>query len=235
MAEQAEATKKKATEYTKVKMTDGREVDFPGKRKVMKETLLDASKIEISDDQSILQLRPGAISVRMDFLNGETRTYAIPLKLVPKSAGHGGEQKFGDELASSASDPMSVEDMVIATDDLFGLLESGEWTRGRASGAGGVSGASIVIQAILEVTNARNAKAGKPPKTLDDIKTFIKNRLDAEMHKPEDQRISRAALYKSFRAEGTETAAVIKRLEAEKAAKDAKPDVANSVLDEVAA
>lgn len=229
------AATKKATEYTTVKMSDGREVAFAGKRKVNKETLLDESKIEMSEDGSLLQLQPGAVAIRMDFVNGDTRTLVLPMKLLARFAGHGAEQKYGDELASSANDPMSVEDMVIAIDDLDSVIQGGEWGKGRAAGGGSVAGASIVLQAILESTNARNEKAGRPAKTLADIKAFIQKYLENEKAKPEDSRVSRAALYKSFRAEGTETAAIIKRLEAERDAKSAKPEVANSVLDEVGA
>ncbi len=49
------AEKKKKTEVTLVKMTDGREVGFPGKRKVQKETLIDESKIVIDGNTITLE------------------------------------------------------------------------------------------------------------------------------------------------------------------------------------
>jgi hypothetical protein len=137
------ATKRPATEYTEVAMTDGRKVSFAGKRKVNKETLIDESKIVIEGD--VMQIQAGAISVRMDFRNGATRTMPLPLTLLAQFAGHGGEQKFGDELATTADKPLSEEDMVIAIDDLNTEIQAGKWGRGRASGGGGVSGASIVV------------------------------------------------------------------------------------------
>ena len=125
---------KSKTEYTAVEMSDGRTVQFAGKRKVNKETLIDESKIVLDGD--VIQMQAGAVSVRMDYVNGETRTYSPPLSLYPRFLGHGEEQKYGDELASPADKPMSPEDMVIATDDLDAVLQTGNWGRGRASGGG---------------------------------------------------------------------------------------------------
>ena len=224
MAEEAAAPSKSKTEYTAVTMTDGRTVQFAGKRKVMKDTILDSSKIIVDGDTVTLQA--GAVNLRMDFVNGETRTIPLPLSLLARFAGHGAEQKFGDELASTADKPLTPEDMVCAIDDLNATIQKGEWGRGRESSGGSVSGASIVIQAILEAINARNERSGKPPTTLEKVKAFIQGRLDA------DKDLSRRALYDSFRAPGTETAAIIQRLEAEKLKKNAKVD-ANAELDKI--
>jgi len=198
------ATKRPATEYTEVEMTDGRKVSFAGKRKVNKETLIDESKIVIEGD--VMQIQAGAISVRMDFRNGATRTLPLPLTLLAQFAGHGGEQKFGDELATTADKPLSEEDMVIAIDDLNTEIQSGKWGRGRASGGGGVSGASTVVQAIMEAT-------GKDQAT-------VKAYLDKKIATTEG--LTRQALYASFRVPGTKTGAIIARLESEKAAKSSK-------------
>ncbi len=206
MAEEGKVTKAKA-EVETVKMTDGREVGFAGKRRVVKETLIDESKIEISDDGSVMQLMPGAVSIRMDFRSGETRTIPLPLGLLPKFAGHGGEQKFGDELASPADKPLSDEDMVLAIDDLASQIAAGKWGRERAGGGGGVSGAGIVVRAIMEVI-------GKP---VEFVKAFLQKKLDA------DTELTRRALYDSFRAD-PRVAAVIERLEKEEKAKK-KPAV----------
>jgi hypothetical protein len=203
---QEAAVVKSKTEYTEVEMADGRKVSFAGKRKVNKETLLDESKIELDGD--VMQLRAGAISVRMDFRNGETRTIALPLSLLARFAGHGAEQKFGDELASPADKPLSEDDMVCAIDDLNAVVQSGSWGRGRATGGGSVSGAGIVVQAIAEAT-------GKDVAT---VKAYLQKKLDA------DPELTRRALYDSFRVAGTKTGVIIKRLEEAKLAKTAKVD-----------
>ena len=204
MAE-AEVSKSK-TEYTAVQMTDGRTVQFAGKRKVMKETVIDDSKLVVDGD--VIQLQAGAVSIRMDFRNGDTRLIPLPLGLIARFAGHGGEQKFGDELATTADKPMSEEDMVIAIDDLNAVIQKGDWGRARAAGGGGVSGASLVVQAICEVTG----------KDLATVKAYLQKKLDG------DTSLTRRALYDSFRVTGTKTGIVIKRLEEAKLAKTAKVD-----------
>ena len=205
MAEE-QTTSKSKTEYTQVAMTDGRTVQFAGKRKVNKETVIDESLITLDSDG--LRLLPGAISIRMDFRNGETRLMPLPLGMIAQFAGHGGEQKYGDELATTADKPLSEDDMVIAIDDLNALIQVGKWGAGRASGGGGVSGASVVVQAIMEATG----------KDLATVKAFLQKKLDA------DKDLSRRALYDSFRVAGTKTGVIIKRLEEAKLAKTAKVD-----------
>lgn len=228
MAEATEAVKKSKTEYTAVKMSDGREVQFAGKRKVNKEALFDAAKIEATD--GVVQLQDGAISVRMDFRNGDTRVLPLPVSLLARFAAHGGLQKFGDELAAEADKPLSIEDMVLAIDDLNREIQAGNWGKGRAEGGGAVAGASLILQAVLEVNNARRAASGKEPMTLQAVKDYIEKRLEAEKAKPEAERITRNALYKSFKNPATETGKVFARLEAEKEAKTSKVD-ANAELE----
>jgi len=194
------------TEYSEVTMTDGRKVNFAGKRKVNKETLVDDSGIVIED--GVMQITAGAVSIRMDFRNGETRTIPLPLALLARFAGHGAEQKFGDELATSADKPLSEDDMVLAIDDLNALVQSGKWGAGRAASGGGVSGASVVVQAICEAT-------GKDVAT---VKAYLQKKLDA------DPALTRRALYDSFRVAGTKTGVIIKRMEDAKLAKVAKVD-----------
>ena len=167
---------KAKAEVAAVTMTDGRVVNFVGKRKVLKETVVDSSKIEVEGD--VVQLQAGAVSIRMDFRNGETRLIPLPVALLARFAGHGGEQKFGDELASSAADPMSEEDMVLAIDDLNAQIQAGNWGKGRATGGGGVSGASIVVQAICEATG----------KDLATVKAYLQKKLDS------DEALTRRAL-----------------------------------------
>lgn len=204
--EAAVAAPKSKTEYTSVTMADGRVVQFAGKRKVNKETLIDESKVEVDESSGIVQFQAGAVCVRMDFRNGDTRTFALPLSLLARFAGHGGEQKYGDELASPADKPLSEEDMVIAVDDLDAEIQKGSWGKGRAAGGGGVSGASLVVQAIMEATG----------KDLATVKGYLQRKLEA------DKALTRPALYNSFRVAGTKTGVIIARLEAEKNAKTAK-------------
>ena len=206
MTEATENSTKSKTEVQTVTMTDGRSVTFAGKRKINKETLIDESRIV--QDGDVIQLQSGAVSIRMDFRNGQTRTISIPLALLARFAGHGAEQKFGDELASPADKPLSEDDMVLAIDDLNSQIQAGKWGKGRASGGGGVSGASVVVQAIMEATG----------KDLETVKAYLQKKLDA------DPELSRRALYDSFRAPGTKTGAIIKRLEEAKAAKAVKVD-----------
>jgi hypothetical protein len=203
---EAVAPAKSKTEVLAVTMKDGRVVNFAGKRKVNKETLLDEGKIVADGD--VVQLQAGAVCIRMDFRNGDTRTIPLPLSLLARFAGHGAEQKFGDELASPADKPLSEEDMVIAIDDLNATIQSGSWGRGRASGGGGVSGASIVVQAIMEASG----------KDLETVKAYLQKKLDS------DPDLTRRALYDSFRVAGTKTGVIIKRLEEAKLAKTAKVD-----------
>lgn len=200
------AEEKSKTEVVAVSMTDGRTVNFAGKRKVNKETVIDDSKITIDGD--IVQLEKDAVSIRMDFRNGETRLIALPLALLARFAGHGAEQKFGDELASPADKPLSEDDMVIAIDDLNAQIQAGNWGKGRAAGGGGVSGASIVVQALVEATG----------KDLATVKAYLQKKLDST------EGLTRRALYDSFRVAGTKTGDIIKRMEESKLAKNAKVD-----------
>jgi len=201
------------TEYLEVKMEDGRTVSFAGKRKLNKETLVDDTKVVVEGD--VMQVQAGAVSIRMDFRNGTTRTFALPLGMLLKFAGHGAEQKYGDELASPASNPLSEEDMVLAVEDLDKEIQAGNWGKGRAAGGGGVSGASIVVQAIMEAT-------GK------DLAT-VKDYLDKKIASTEG--LTRRALYDSFRVAGTKTGIIIKRMEDEKLAKTAKVDADAALAD----
>ena len=203
------------TEYLEVTMEDGRKVSFAGKRKLNKETLIDDTKVETDESGNVVQISAGAVSIRMDFRNGATRTFPVPLGMLLKFAGHGAEQKYGDELASPASNPLSEEDMVLAVEDLDKEIQAGNWGKGRAAGGGGVSGASVVVQAIMEAT-------GK------DLAT-VKDYLDKKIASTEG--LTRRALYDSFRVAGTKTGIIIKRIEDEKLAKTAKVDADAALAD----
>lgn len=197
---------KKKTEVTVVKMEDGREVGFAGKRRVLKETLIDESKILIDGDTITIQ--EGAVAVRMDFRNGSTRTFPLKLTLLPKFAGHGGEQKYGDELAAPADKPLSEDDMVVAVEDLDNQLRTEGWSAQREGG--GVSGASVVIKALMEASG----------KSIEEIKTFLQKKLDAA--KAANQKLSRKELYDSFRNPNSTVGKIVERLEKERLAKESK-------------
>lgn len=125
-----------------VQMTDGRIVDFAGKRKIVK---------------SSMQLESGALAIRVDFRNGETRTFTLNPELINKFATHGAEQKYGDEVAGVED----VEDMVLAMDDLHDRLTKGEWATKRE--ASGIAGTSVLVRALVEFSG----------KSVDEIKTFL--------------------------------------------------------------
>jgi hypothetical protein len=217
MANEESQGKKKA-EVQMVKMSDGREVGFAGKRKVLKETLIDESKVIVEGDT--VTLAAGAVSVRVDFRNGETRIYPLPIKLIPRFSGHGGEQKYGDELASPADKPMSEDDMVLALDDLHDRIMQGDWSVVR-EGGGGVAGASIVVRAIMEASG----------KGQEEIKAFLQRKLDDAVAR--NQKLSRRELYDSFRNPNSKVGVIIKRMEDERLAKESKVD-ADAALAELA-
>ena len=161
---------KKETEIHTVTMDDDRIVEFTSKTKLKKETF-------IKDEQVIL---------RMDFRNGETRTYTLAPSLLFKAAAHGISQKFGDEIAGI----LTVEDCIIAIDELHSRMEKGEWTAERKAGTG--NGASLLVKALSEVTG----------RTLDEVKDILVTKSPAE----------KAALRDS-----PKVSAVIHRMQAEKA------------------
>lgn len=172
--------KAKTREVEKVKMSDGREVEFVGKRKLLKETIIEGS----------------TVSVRLDFRNGETRVFIVPDNLLLKAAGHGIEQKLGDETAGEED----VDDMVASVDDLIDRLSSKGlegWATKREGG--GFGGASILVKALMEVT-------GKDKAT---VQGFLKAKVEAGATYPK-----LAAAFEEDDSVGP----VIKRLKKEKAA-----------------
>lgn len=134
---------------TKVTMSDGREVTFVGKRKLLKETIIEGD----------------IVSVRLDFLNGETRTFVCPPELLLKAAGHGLEQKLGDETAGVSD----VDDQVLGVDELIERLNQGQWTTQRSSS--GVAGTSVLFKALCQAF---------PAKTPEELKEFLKGKSQAE-------------------------------------------------------
>jgi hypothetical protein len=179
-ANETKAAKAK-TEVTTVEMQDGRKVDFAGKRKLLKESMV--------DDAS------GTIAVRMDFRNGQTRTFTIAPSspLLAKFAAHGAEQKLGDEIAGLDD----VDDAVLAVDELIERLAKGEWNVARESN--GLAGTSVLARALVQHTG----------KTMEQIKAFLAGKSQAE----------KVALRNNPKIKP-----IVEAIEAEKAAKGAKVD-----------
>lgn len=135
----------------KVQMSDGRIVEFAGiKRKLLKETFL---------------MEGGSIDfIRFDFRNGETRSWTPPDAILGRLAGHGAEQKIGDECAGVDD----VDDMVLAVDEMIDRLNRGEWNVKREGG--GVSGTSVLLRALVEYS--------KNP--VEKVKAFLQGKSQAE-------------------------------------------------------
>lgn len=195
---------KKKTEYTKVKMTDGREVEFPVTRKVSADVLSDASG--------------NPTGVRFDFVNGDTRSLLVadlPAEIVNYSAVHGLKQKVADDWAGAkdeAGQPATIEDIVLMCDDMIGRLSRGEWSLQRAAGDS-MAGASIVIQAIAAVYG----------KTTAEVKAYLDTQLETMRKQAEAAGATpptRQKLYATFRKPGSAIAKKIAELEAERAAKN---------------
>lgn len=187
----ASAAKKTKTEYTTVKMSDGREVQFAGKRKVQREVLQDADG------------KPNG--VRFDYVNGHSHSIRfdeIPQETVHHLLAHGISQKVGDEAAGTKE----VDDVVLAHADMMSRLKKGEFYAQREPGDS-FAGASLVIKAICEATN----------KSVEDIKKFLDGKL--EKAKADGQKLTRADLYASFRNPNSKTGQIIERLEREERAK----------------
>lgn len=138
MMAEAAATKKEATAVETVKMDDERLVEFAGKRKLLKESIIEAD---------------GTVKVRLDFRSGETRTFTIPPAMLNKFAAHGAEQKLGDEIAGIDD----IDDAVLAVDELMGRLNQGEW--GVKRDGSGMAGTSVLMRALVEMT-------GKTPEQI---------------------------------------------------------------------
>lgn len=191
-------TKKAKTEYTTVRMDDGREVKFAGKRKVNREVILHKDA----------EGKAHGVTVRFDFLNGKSHSigssdlnHETSLLLL----GHGISQKVGDESAGVTS----VDDMVLGSEEMIGRLKKGEFYSAARQPGDSFAGASVVIRAIVEAT-------GKP---VDWVKEFLNKKL--EKAKAAGEKLSRRQLYDSFRDPASKTGPIIERMEKEERAKAA--------------
>jgi len=206
-ATKAEAPKKEKTPSVVVKMTDGRDVEFVGKRKMLKTA-------EVEGSNAIL---------RIDFLNGETRKVSVDPTdaLYARYAAHGLSQKIGDEAAGEET----VDDMVVSIDAIIDRLSKGEWGTERKAGDG-FSGASVVIKALMEVS--KGSVKYPDGMTLQQVKEFLEKTLEAG----KEGGLTRQKLYQSFKTPGSKTAPVIERLEREKLMKGVAID-ANAAINDM--
>jgi hypothetical protein len=184
---------KQETQITTVTMTDGRIVEFAGKRKLLKSSQVTAD---------------GQIQVRLDFVNGATRLFTIPVAMVAKFAAHGAEQKLGDEISGLKGEnggEADIDDCVLTMDELIDRLYEGEW--GVKREANGLAGTSILIRAMVELY------AGA--KTVQDVKAFLKDKTVAEK--------------KALRL-NAKIRPIVERLEAEKLSKSAVGQIDSDAL-----
>lgn len=170
-----------------VTMTDGSVVNFPGKRKMQKTAEIDGT----------------VVSVRLDFRNGETRTFIVPNEvMLLKFAAHGAEQKLGDAIAGLKD----IDDAVIEIDSLISRLGKGEWGVTRESG--GMAGISVLVRALVEHTG----------KEVQDIKDFLAGKTQGE----------KLALRNNPKIKP-----IVERIEAEKNSKKTSNVDTDSMLDEL--
>lgn len=201
--------KKKETVYTDVVMADGRVVKFPGDQKVKK-------SVQWDGEETAKQ----PVGVQFDFKNGKTLTLRLDeLKDATReySACHGLLQKVGDEWSGTKE----VDDMVLEGEAIIERLRNDEWAVEREAGDS-MAGASVVIRALIEVTG----------KTAEEIKKFLDKKI--ETAKAAGQKLTRQALYASFRNPTSKVGVVIRRIEEEKAAKASVVD-ADATLGELLA
>ena len=185
---------KQETIVETVTMEDGRIVDFAGKRRMQKTA-------NISET--------GALTVRLDFRNGATRLFTIPVTMIPQFALHGAEQKLGDETAGlkgANGGEADIEDCVLAVDELIDRLYNGEWNMRRESN--GLAGTSVLIRALVEHSG----------KSAEQIKTFLAGKTQGE----------KLALRNNPKVKP-----IVERLESERLSKKASVNT-DALLDELA-
>lgn len=199
--------KKKETVYTEVRMDDGREVKFPGEQKVKKSVVFDGE-----GDARM------AAGVQFDFRNGKTLALALSeLNDATReyAACHGLLQKVGDEW----SGVKEADDMYLEGEKVVERLRKGDWAVEREAGDS-MAGASVVIQALVEATG----------KDVAAIKAFLDGKIEAA--KAAGQKLTRQALYASFRNPTSKVGQIIRRIEEEKASKASAVD-ADATLSEL--
>jgi hypothetical protein len=150
---------KPKTIVTTVEMSDGRKVDFAGKRDLVKNYYPDEAQ--------------ATVKVVLDFRNGETRTFYPHPSLLLTFAGHGAIQKLGDELA----DPKltDIDDKIAAIDSLIAQLDTGEWSARREGD--GFAGTSVLLKALVELTQKEGEQ---PADAVTRVKAFLKGKSQNE-------------------------------------------------------
>lgn len=138
---------KTTTEYITVTMPDGREVRFPGKRKMQRAST-------IGED--------GAITLQLDFVNGQSRSIPLPTALVLQFAAHGAIQRYTDVISGLETPDAIVE----AVDGLTAQFAAGHWQQPTDATAG----ASVLLRALCEAL-------GKP---VESVREFLSQRSQAE-------------------------------------------------------
>ena len=202
------AAGKKKPEFITVTMSDGEKRDFIVNAKTGQPKFM-LKDYFLNEDGSFN-------FARFDFLNGEVRVIRPPDSLVGQFVGHGIMQKYGDELAGQKNEdgsPLDVEDVILVIDNLNDNIQKGEWSQ-RKEGDG-MGGTSTLIKALMAYSN----------QTVEKVKAFLKDK-DAKFKtalRHNDQRPNAA---------GDTVASIVKKLEAEKAAKAAKVDTSGA-LDEL--
>lgn len=166
----SEATQegKKKTEYTPIQMTDGRTVEFAGKRKMLKDRLIERNaegKVE-------------KVGVRFDFRNGNTFTAWVPEAHIFEAAAHGYAQKLGDNVAGLKNEdgsPASEDDMQLEIEGLHERLaqEGANWNEVREGG--GFGGASILMKALIAYTADTDR-----PQSPEQVKEFLSKKSALE-------------------------------------------------------
>lgn len=149
------ADPKQEKQVEAVKMSDGRTVEFAGKRKMLKEVVVNGD----------------SVAVRFDWRNGNTVTFAVPKQHVLYAAGHGYAQKLGDTVAGLKDEhgnAASEDDMQLEVEGLAERLATGDWNSVREGG--GFAGLSVLAKALVELTS----------KSKDEIKTFLSTKTAAE-------------------------------------------------------
>lgn len=203
----AEPTKGKAPKAPpeKVTMTDGRIVEFAGKRKMLKSP-------EFNED--------GTWKLNhFDFRDGRTLTHNAPSAdlrtaegelMIHKLAAHGSEQKVGDETAGA----QTISDMFDVVEACIDRLDRGEWY---VEGAGeGARGMGILLKALVEFTGktadqlrpwlkGRSADERKALQGTPQIKPIIQRLQDEELSKA--AHIDTGAMMDSLKALGAPTPA----------------------------
>lgn len=135
-----------------VQMSDGRTVEFTERQKCITERIVDGNQI---------------LGIRFDFKSGDSLTVekGDVEGLAERFMWHGVEQKYRDQFASAKE----VDDAFEWVTGLHSRIRKGEWSEQREGSGGGVSGAGLLVKALMELHSltadkAREFLADKSPK-----------------------------------------------------------------------